>query len=75
VHWMVSVGAGVVWIGAVALVLSFSLDRAEEMAGSGVVRDPNTAQMAVAMVSAAVFALPGLVLVTVGFRRRRRGQR
>ena len=71
-HWLASVGAGVVWIAVVAIVLSFSLDRADRAVAAGVVGDPNTAQEVVAIVSAAIFALPGLLLVWVGFRRRRR---
>jgi hypothetical protein len=69
-HWLVWLAAGSAWIGVVVFALVFSLIAADDAASREVIDDPRTFEVAVAMLSALIFSIPGIAFITIGFRRR-----
>ena len=71
--WWVLLLIGVVWCASVGLVTALSLNGAEQAVADGLASGFGAAEVAVAIVSAIVFALPGIGFVAVGVRKQRRG--
>ena len=70
--WLGWVSAGAAWLAVVAVGLVLALDVADRAAADDFIAEPGRAQVAVALASGVVFAIPGVVLIGIGFRRRRR---
>lgn len=70
--WLGWVSAGAAWLAVVAAGLVLALNVADRAAADDFIAEPGRAQVAVAIVSGVVFAVPGVVLIGIGFRRRRR---
>ena len=64
--------SGIVWIAVVAWSMGYFLDRADVVVAEGLIREPSTAQVVVAYLSAVIFALPGVGLIVYGLVRRQR---
>ena len=63
-------GAG--WVATVTVTLVMSLDAATNAVSADLAVDPNGLQIGTAVVSAVVFAGPGLFFILYGIRQRRR---
>ena len=72
--WLVWIAGGLAWLAVVATSLMLALDSADAAAADGVIADPSSVQFAVAWGSGVVFAVPGVGLVVMGVRRRKRGR-
>ena len=69
--WRLQIAAGLAWVvvtAAVALLLFRGASAASE---SGLIAEPASGQMLVAVASAVVFGLPGVALAALGWRSRR----
>lgn len=69
--WRLQIAAGLAWVvvtGVVALLLFRGASAAAE---SGLIAEPASGQMFVAVASAVVFGLPGVALAALGWRSRR----
>ena len=74
VLWLVWILAGLSWLAVVGVSLSLAPDSAGAAADDGVIGDPETARVFVAVASGVVFAAPGVGLIVMGVRRRKRGR-
>ena len=72
--WLGWIAGGALWLAVVAVSLALALGSADAAAADGVIAEPGTARVAVAVVSSVVFAVPGVGLIAMGVRRRSRGR-
>ncbi len=72
IAWVGWIAAGTVWVVVVVWFITFALARVDVEVAKGTIGDPGAPRVAVAYVSAGVFALPGVAFVVLGVRRRRR---
>jgi len=72
VRWWVQVLIGLVWCASVVVITVLSLNGAGKAVDEGLASDPSSLQTVVAIVSAAVFAIPGIGFIVVGLRNRNR---
>ena len=63
---------GVAWIAAVTVTLVMSLDAATNAVSANLAADPNGLQIGTAVVSAILFAGPGIFFILIGLRQKRR---
>ena len=68
--WRVSIAAGVVWVLVVVWVTLSLLQNASYAVEEGLIPEPRSGQMLVAVLSAIIFGMPGVVLIVYGWRRR-----
>ncbi|MCY4449496.1 MAG: hypothetical protein OXE02_11725 [Chloroflexi bacterium] len=68
--WRVSIAGGVLWV-VVTLWLTLALFRgASDAAADGIIAEPQSGQVLVAVLSAIIFGVPGVALIVYGWRRR-----
>jgi hypothetical protein len=70
--WWGYILLGVGWIATVTVTLVMSLDAATNAVSADLAADPNGLQIGTAVVSAVVFAGPGLFFILKGIRQGRR---
>ena len=68
--WRVSIAAGVVWVLVVVWVTLSLFQNASYAVEEGLIAEPRSGQMLVAVLSAIIFGMPGAVLIVYGWRRR-----
>ena len=68
--WRVSVAGGVLWVLVVAWVTLALFRGASTAVEEGLIAEPQSGQMLVAVLSAIIFGMPGVVLIVYGWRRR-----
>jgi threonine/homoserine/homoserine lactone efflux protein len=68
--WWTLVLGGLAWIVVVIGTLVVSLVSADEAAANNLAADPDSVRVAVAALSGAIFALPGVLMIFAGLRRR-----
>ena len=68
--WRVALAGGVLWV-VVTVWLTLALFRwASDAAGEGLIAEPQSGQVLVAVLSAIIFGVPGVALIVYGWRRR-----
>ena len=68
--WRVSVAGGVVWV-LVTVWVTLALFRgAADAVEQELIAEPQSGQVLVAVLSAIIFGMPGVVLIVYGWRRR-----
>ena len=73
-QWWVQVFIGIVWCTAVVIITILSLSGAEQAVEEGLAGEFSGTQTAVALISAVVFALPGIGFIAFGLRNRSRNR-
>ena len=68
--WRVWIGLGAAWVLVTAWVAVALLQNASVAVEDGLIAEPGSTQMLVAVLSAIIFGLPGVVLMFYGWRRR-----
>jgi hypothetical protein len=68
--WWALVLVGIAWIVVVVGTLAVSLVSADEAAANNLAADPDSVRVAVAALSGALFALPGVLMIFAGLRHR-----
>jgi hypothetical protein len=71
--WWTYILLGIVWVGAVGVVLVVSLEGAKNVVAADLAADPNGLQVATAAVSSLVFGGPGFFFILMGIRMKRHG--
>lgn len=71
-RWWTYILLGMVWIAVVGAVLMISLEGAKNVVAADLAADPNKIQFVTAVVSALMFAGPGLFFILAGVRQVRR---
>ena len=64
--WRVSIAAGVVWVLVVVWVTLSLFQNASYAVEEGLIAEPRSGQMLVAVLSAIIFGMPGVVLIVYG---------
>ena len=68
--WRVSVAGGVLWVLVTVWVTLALFQGASDAAGEGLIAEPRSGQVLVAVLSAIIFGVPGVALIVYGWRRR-----
>ena len=68
--WRVALAGGVVWVLVVAWVTLALFRGASDAADEGLIAEPQSGQVLVAVLSAIIFGVPGVALIVYGWRRR-----
>lgn len=68
--WWAWILAGIAWIAVVVLMVYLSLSGIPEAVEQGLAEEPSTTRVAIAVVTSLVFAVPGVIFIAIGLRRR-----
>ena len=68
--WRVALAGGVVWVLVVAWLTLALFRGASDAAEEGLIAEPQSGQVLVAVLSAIIFGVPGVALIVYGWRRR-----
>lgn len=68
--WRVSLAGGVLWVLVTVLVTLALFQGASDAADEGLIAEPRSGQVLVAVLSAIIFGVPGVALIVYGWRRR-----
>lgn len=69
--WRLQIAAGLAWVVVTATVALLLFRGASAASDAGLIAEPASGQMFVAVASAVVFGLPGVALAALGWRGRR----
>ena len=68
--WRVAIAGGVLWVLVTAWLTLALLQGASSAADEGLIAEPQSGQVLVAVLSAVIFGVPGVALIVYGWRRR-----
>ena len=68
--WRVALAGGVLWVVVVVWVTLALFQGASDAAEEGIIAEPQSGQVLVAVLSAIIFGVPGVALIVYGWRRR-----
>jgi hypothetical protein len=68
--WRVAIAGGVLWVLVVAWLSLALFQGASDAADEGLIAEPQSGQVLVAVLSAIIFGVPGVALIVYGWRRR-----
>ena len=69
--WYLWMASGVVWVAFVVIMIVLSLSGVPETVEAGLAEDPQDARVVIAVGSSVIFAMPGFIFISVGFKRLR----
>lgn len=67
--WRVALAGGVLWVLVTVLVTLALFQGASDAADEGIIAEPQSSQVLVAVLSAIIFGVPGVALIVYGWRR------
>lgn len=68
--WRVAIAGGVLWVLVVVLLTLALFQGASDAAEEGLIAEPQSGQVLVAVLSVIIFGMPGVALIAYGWRRR-----
>ncbi|MDE2838520.1 MAG: hypothetical protein OXL97_13610 [Chloroflexota bacterium] len=68
--WRISIAGGVLWVLVTVWVTLALFQGASDAAEEGLIAEPQSGQVLVAVLSAIIFGVPGVALIVFGWRRR-----
>jgi hypothetical protein len=68
--WRVAIAGGVLWVLVVAWLSLALFQGASDAADEGLIAEPQSGQVLVAVLSVIIFGMPGVALIAYGWRRR-----
>ena len=68
--WRVALAGGVLWVLVTVWVTLALFQGASDAVDEGVIAEPQSGQVLVAVLSAIIFGVPGVALIVYGWRRR-----